>query len=105
MTLTKLSAEQEAMIPVVRDEWLGHGLSTEPADRARAVAGWYHPSGKRFFSSASGSENRCGGCGRGRERGIGLSTSHAPSYITSRTRRNPTFLKYESPEASSTRRV
>ena len=37
--LTKLSAEQEALIPIVRDEWLGHGLSTSQANREEAVAG------------------------------------------------------------------
>lgn len=37
--LTKLSPEQEALIPIMRDEWLAHGLSTEPADRAEAEAG------------------------------------------------------------------
>lgn len=37
--ITALTAEQEAALPLVRDEWLAHGLSTQPADRERAVAG------------------------------------------------------------------
>jgi hypothetical protein len=37
--LERLTSEQEALLPVVRDEWLAHGLSTEPADRAKAEAG------------------------------------------------------------------
>ncbi|NTJ46863.1 hypothetical protein G6K93_07525 [Agrobacterium rhizogenes] len=32
MKIEKLTPEQEALIPVVRDEFLRHGLSTEPAD-------------------------------------------------------------------------
>jgi hypothetical protein len=39
--LRQLSAEQEALLPVVRDEWLATGLSTAPADRARAEDGVY----------------------------------------------------------------
>lgn len=38
-TLDRLTPEQEALIPVVRDEWLGHGLSCEPADRPAAEEG------------------------------------------------------------------
>ena len=37
--VSKLSPEQEALIPVVRDEWLAHGLSTQPADRGAAEEG------------------------------------------------------------------
>lgn len=39
MTTLRLSAEQEALVPVVRDEWLAHGLRTGPADRAEAERG------------------------------------------------------------------
>ena len=44
---------------------------------ARAVAIWYQPSGNLFLSNWSGSENRCGGSGKGRDRGIGLSAGPA----------------------------
>lgn len=37
--ITELTAEQEAMLAEVRDEWLTVGLSTEPADRAAAEDG------------------------------------------------------------------
>ena len=37
--ITSLTPEQEAMLAQVRDEWIGHGLSTEPADRPAAEAG------------------------------------------------------------------
>ena len=37
--IDRLTPEQEAMLPVVRDEWLAHGLATGPADREEAVAG------------------------------------------------------------------
>ena len=37
--LTELSAEQETLLPTIRDRWVAVGLSTEPADRARAEAG------------------------------------------------------------------
>lgn len=37
--ITELTAEQEAMLAEVRDEWLTVGLSTEPADRAAAENG------------------------------------------------------------------
>ena len=39
MTIEKLTPDQEAALPAVRDEWLAIGLSTEPADRAEAEAG------------------------------------------------------------------
>lgn len=34
-----LTDEQAARLPGIRDDWLQVGLSTEPADRARAEAG------------------------------------------------------------------
>jgi hypothetical protein len=37
--ISKLTAGQEAMLPVIRDEWLAHGLSTQPADRPAAEQG------------------------------------------------------------------
>jgi hypothetical protein len=37
--LDKLTPEQEAMKSIVRDEWIAHGLSTEPADRELAEEG------------------------------------------------------------------
>lgn len=37
--LEKLTEGQEALLPVVRDEWLRVGLSCEPADRTEAEAG------------------------------------------------------------------
>ena len=37
--LTSLTAEQAALLPVIRDRWLAHGLSTQPADRPAAEAG------------------------------------------------------------------
>jgi hypothetical protein len=37
--IEKLTPEQESMIPSVRDEWLGIGFSTAPADREAAVEG------------------------------------------------------------------
>lgn len=37
--LAELSPEQEALLPVVRDEWLTHGFSTAPADRRAAEEG------------------------------------------------------------------
>src|SRR5580704_3415455 len=39
LRLATLSAEQELLLPTVREEWLGHGLSTAPADRAEAAEG------------------------------------------------------------------
>ncbi len=39
MSLTELTPEQEALMDVVRDEWIAYGLSTAPADRAAAEAG------------------------------------------------------------------
>lgn len=35
----QITAEQEAMLPKIRDEWIAHGLSTEPADRPAAEDG------------------------------------------------------------------
>lgn len=35
----KLTPAQEAILPVVRDEWYAHGLNTEPADRPEAERG------------------------------------------------------------------
>ncbi len=46
--LERLSPEQEALMSVVRDEWLAHGLATEPADREvaeRGVANAYRVAG------------------------------------------------------------
>jgi len=37
--LDTLTPAQQALLPQVRDRWLGYGLSTEPADRAGAEAG------------------------------------------------------------------
>lgn len=37
--LSRLTAEQEALMPAVRDEWIDHGLSCQPADRAEAERG------------------------------------------------------------------
>src|SRR5205807_7606185 len=37
--IEKLTPAQEALIPVVRDEWLALGLSTAPADRPMAERG------------------------------------------------------------------
>jgi hypothetical protein len=37
--IAHLTAQQEALLPGIREEWLAIGLSTEPADRARAEAG------------------------------------------------------------------
>ena len=37
--IEKLTAEQTALMPVIRDEWLHYGLCTARADRATAVAG------------------------------------------------------------------
>lgn len=53
--IVKLTAEQEAILPRKKDEWVEHGLSTAPANRAEAergvrlayeAAGLDHP---RFF--------------------------------------------------------
>lgn len=38
MRIEKLTAEQEALFPAIREEWLAIGLSTELADRPRAEA-------------------------------------------------------------------
>jgi hypothetical protein len=38
-SLTKLTVDQEALLPVIRDEWLGHGLCTDRADREEAQQG------------------------------------------------------------------
>lgn len=37
--IEKLTPEQEAMIPVVRDEWIAHGICTQPANKELAVDG------------------------------------------------------------------
>jgi len=39
MRLDSLTAEQQGLLPGVRNEWIRTGLSTEPADRAAAEAG------------------------------------------------------------------
>src|SRR5690606_24174963 len=39
LAVERLTSEQEALMPVIRDEWLAHGLSTEPADRDEAERG------------------------------------------------------------------
>ena len=39
--ITKLTLAQEAILPVIRDEWLQYGLSTQPANRREAEAGIY----------------------------------------------------------------
>ena len=37
--LEQLTAQQEALLPVIRDEWLRVGICTDRADRAAAEAG------------------------------------------------------------------
>ena len=37
--ITALTLEQEALIPIKREEWLKVGLSTQPADRDKAEQG------------------------------------------------------------------
>lgn len=37
--LNRLTAEQRRLIPLIRDEWIGVGLSTVPADRSEAQRG------------------------------------------------------------------
>jgi hypothetical protein len=37
--ITGLTPQQAAMLPGIRDEWLAHGLSTQPADRPAAEQG------------------------------------------------------------------
>ena len=37
--LTRLPPEVEAALPAIRDEWMGYGLSTAPANRAEAGRG------------------------------------------------------------------
>ena len=39
--LNQLTPEQEATLPAIRDKWLAIGLSTAPAERARAEASMY----------------------------------------------------------------
>ena len=39
MRIERLTPDQEALLPVVRDEWLAHGLSTERANRPEAERG------------------------------------------------------------------
>jgi hypothetical protein len=60
MKIEKLTAEQEAMIPIVRDEFIGYGISTEPANWAeaeRAINDAYTTAGlsapKMFFHTSS----------------------------------------------------
>jgi len=37
--ITQLTPDQRATLPAIRDEWIAHGLSTAPADRAAAEQG------------------------------------------------------------------
>ncbi len=39
VTIERLTPEQEAELPIFREEWLQHGLSTAPTDRVRAEEG------------------------------------------------------------------
>ena len=39
IVLSSLTPDQEARLPLIRDKWIAIGLSTDPADRARAEAG------------------------------------------------------------------
>ena len=46
--IEQLTPEEEALIPIVRDEWLKIGLATGPADREAAqaaIADAYHMAG------------------------------------------------------------
>ena len=48
MKIERLTAEQEAILPKFRAEWLQWGINTDRADRAKAEASVWNP-GDGFF--------------------------------------------------------